>query len=488
MIDRTYILYTIILQNVYNVSIYMFYDIRNTHIAICINSYNKLIITYNIIMNNKKYSLTYIIIFISIIFSLITAINCNTLTISHATNINKSPNTIIPNHKETLNEINNVLVNDNLNYTFKKEEINNNILNFKESYLKTINNHISNNQFQYALNYLNEYYYLFINDEQINKLKDFLNLKVSSCNLIEYKGDIEILSFQPLISYPDKVLNKQNPHHSQLDNNYLTINEFNNILHSLYDKNYILISPTLLSENTYLPKNKKPLILVLENSHLNSKLGTVDKLLLNNGLSTYTSKTHIGDRIQDNNDFITILNNFVDSHPDFSFNNAKALIAIDGKDGIFGYNTQRTNATSKYEIKKALEVINYLSNNGFEFVSRGYDIDVSDNIIFYTNGVEKWNSNIGSFITPKAFFTDCSIDKLLKYQDKCDLLKKYNFNLFIGIDSINNITFIQQLNANYIGAKKINGTTLRQEINQLSHLFDCEKVYDHINRNVPFNI
>ena len=135
----------------------------------------------------------------------------------------------------------------------------------------------------------------------------------------------------------------------------------------------------------------------MEDCHYNSKAnGCVDKLILdrNDKLSTYTPKRAINDRIHQDNDFITILENFVDTHPSFSFNNAKAIIVVDGSKGILGYNTQKTNATSKYEIKKAMEIINYLKNNGYTFASESYNSSIHAPSINFANGLNTWKNEI----------------------------------------------------------------------------------------------
>ena len=38
-------------------------------------------------------------------------------------------------------------------------------------------------------------------------------------------------------------------------------------------------------------------------------------------------------------DLVPILNDFIDEHPDFSYKGAKAIIALTGYEGIFGYRT-----------------------------------------------------------------------------------------------------------------------------------------------------
>ena len=79
-------------------------------------------------------------------------------------------------------------------------------------------------------------------------------------------------------------------------------------------------------------------------------IGEIDKIIIdrNNNIATYSTKKSIQDRIQYNNEFVVILENFIKQHPDFSHNNARGIIFLSGENGILGYNTNHKNASFKY--------------------------------------------------------------------------------------------------------------------------------------------
>lgn len=410
--------------------------------------------------------------------------------------ISPTSDTIITNNStknfyEILENINDEISEDPYNYTFKKEDILNNVLTFKTIFISTINNYINNKEYSLAQEFLNKYFYLFSDDLQVISLKEFLDKTIKKDNLVEYSGDIEILSFNPLIAYPKIVLNEKNSSAHKIDENNITTDEFKKILLSLYNKNYVLISPDLQPDNQLLlPRNKKPLILVLEDVEYNTKTnGSVEKLIVNNNgeIASYTPKRSINDRIEYDKDFITILEQFVKQHPSFSHNNAKALIAIDGSKGIFGYNTAKSNATSKYQIKKAMEIITHLKNIGYTFISKGYGNGFNSPYINFASGLNSWESNVRPILDTKTniYFLNSSFTISDDYEQKLELLKTYNYTVILGLEMTPKTEIIDGLK--YLSVKQVNGKTLRYCQDSFLPLFDCEYVYDHINRHVTFN-
>ena len=373
---------------------------------------------------------------------------------------------------------------------------------YKEILITEANKHTENGDFVFALNLLNSKQKYYKNDENINSLIKYNIQQIQKLNLVEYNGEIKHLTTNCLLAFPQQALSVNNPQHEHLDKNHLTPTEFENILFSLYTNNYILISPDSIFRNNngvitkptlWLPSNKKPLILSFNNcGYVNNKnKGLIDKIILdrNGNLATFTSKQTISERVSYDNEFITILEHFVKTYPDFSFNGAKGLICLNGENGILGYKTQKNNATSRYEIKKALQVISKLKNSGWTFACSGYTIENLEKIsdVEFSKTISDWINNVEPIVgKTKIFVSNCSFDSLnntnsanLSYKQQ--LLINYGFELFcqIGTDkplNHNNILIMEQ--------QKLNGETLRT-INFLN-MFNNEQVYDHLNRTKPF--
>lgn len=365
--------------------------------------------------------------------------------------------------------------NPSLNYVYNKTDINNNLAKQKEQIIKSANELISNDKLNEALNLLKNS--IFCNEKQIVELLNIIETKQKQSSFKEYNGGVSVLMFEPIISFPEVLKNNSNLS-SSIDENHITINEFEKILLSLYERNYVLINPASINQKLYLPSGKQPIVLALKTAFYSAKNGNVSKLILDdhNTLTTYTPKRSINDRLHHSNDFITLLNTFVDEHPTFSINGAKGLICIDGSNGILGYKTQKTNANSKFQVKKCMEVAGYLKENGWKFASLGYKYGVSESSVNFASGLSHWKEIVEPIVGETNIYCSCFDSILDDY--KSSLLSSYEYYNFINIG---------QIKSDFaINSHLICGKTLRQNSAELNTFFDCEKVYDHINRLTTF--
>lgn len=371
--------------------------------------------------------------------------------------------------------------NDGLIYSFNKEKYDAELDQKKEELIKKASSLIAHQSYFEAKSTLENSE--FNNDKKVVVLLNTINKILKAQKMQPYSGKLTILEFNPLISFPE-VLKKNSSFSTQIDENQITIDEFERVLLGLYNNNYILVNLASFSQNTPLPRGKKPLVLLLNSSEYNIKLGNVDKLMLddNNNLTTYTPKRSINDRIHHSNDFITALSVFVENHPTFSHNNAKGHICVDGSRGILGYKTQKTNANSKFQIKKCTELATHLKDEGWQFVSKGYKYGVNDSDINFSSGLSHWREIVEPIIGNTPIYYGNFDTNINDY--KLSLFETYNYNTFISYNSQTPDNTPQRLFLTQL----ISGKTLRESKGILAKYFDCEKVYDHINRNTTFCI
>lgn len=323
--------------------------------------------------------------------------------------------------------------------------------------------------------------------------------KINAQELIEYNEDIEILSFETLMSFPEKALNENNSYNTIYDENKITTFEFENILSQLYENNYILIdifeiidTKKMTQKKLFLPQNKKPIIFIFNNVSYKSNyqnLGQIDKIIIdrNNTLASYTTKKSIQDRIQYNNEFMLILENFINSHKDFSFNNARGIMFFSGENGILGYNTNSKNTSSKYEKKRVTEVIKKLKNLGWKFGANNYtfgDENLKNNLEF-AKDLSLWNSEIKSTIGETNLYSFSNKISSNFSDEKMELLIKNGFNIFFENSDKNLIKFCQ--NICYISSKKVSGNSLRNTPHIFENLFNSSTVYDHNFRPLKYS-
>lgn len=305
------------------------------------------------------------------------------------------------------------------------------------------------------------------------------------------------LTFNTLMAFPDKALNKNNNLSSYYDESKLTPKEFSNILIELYYNNYILVNlsdiidPINNAKTTpHLPDNKKPIIMSFNNVSYKSNyqnLGEIDKIIVdrNNNLATYTTKKSIQDRVQYDNEFIVILEEFIQKHPDFSHNNARGIIFLSGENGILGYNTNHNNASSKNEAKRVLEVVSKLKKLGWIFGCNNYTYS-DDNLkseMEFAKDISLWNKEIKPIIGETPLYA-YPLGIELENNTKKDLLLSSGFKIFFS-----NGSSTQKLYGGIAELSRIpiNGETLRTKCDQLEHIFSCKKVYDHENRYIKFS-
>ncbi len=370
-------------------------------------------------------------------------------------------------------------ISDGLAYSFNKEKINLDLTKNKEDLIKQANTLINNGNYIEAKELLQGS--IFTNDIQVLSLLNLINLKQKQGNMVPYLGEVNILEFNPIISFPE-ILKKNSSYSVQMDENQITIDEFERILLSLYNNNYVLVNIKSFTNNPILPRGKKPIVLLLNSSEYRTKLGNVDKLMLddNNTLVTYTPKRSINDRLHHSNDFITALSKFVDNHPTFSHNNAKGLICVDGSHGILGYKTQKTNANSKFQIKKCTELTTVLKYIGWQFASKGYKYGINESDINFSSGLSHWKETVEPILGNTSIYYGSFDINTNDY--KLSLFDTYNYNVFIS----NTALETHNTGKTIYFTTKISGKSLRENGDELSKYFDCEKVYDHLNRNTTF--
>lgn len=219
-------------------------------------------------------------------------------------------------------------------------------------------------------------------------------------NMVTYTGKIEHVFTHSLIAFPElayKDITTENFLYNTYFIDCITVKEFKAILEALYKDGYMLINlndfyeaVTVNGSTEYqvkksflFPEGKKPLVFSFDDTNYYSdKLGRgmVDKLILNEQgeVVTYTKMKDGTEVISDDNEFIPIINKFVEEHPDFSYNGAKGMICLTGYDGILGYRTQRTTASGltdaqrQEEIAAVKPIVQTLKETGWYFASHSY--------------------------------------------------------------------------------------------------------------------
>jgi hypothetical protein len=201
---------------------------------------------------------------------------------------------------------------------------------------------------------------------QLQDAKVLYNYNKSTLVAWEDHNAIVNLSFQTLVADPARAY--EDPDYgSSLKQNFITVSEFEKILQRLYDNGYVLVGPrdfiitetdgnntTFKYKELLLPEGKKPIVLTQTNVNYNLYLvdsdedmiadaggsGIASKLLLqDDGSITCEMVDNEGNITTGAYDLVPILDAFVEKHPDFSYHGSKAVLALTGYNGLFGYRT-----------------------------------------------------------------------------------------------------------------------------------------------------
>jgi hypothetical protein len=208
----------------------------------------------------------------------------------------------------------------------------------------------------------------------------------------------------------------------------VTVDEYDKILESVYEKGYILVDindvwseqvdesgeERMVRNTLYLPEGKKPLILSFDDVNYYPYMlenGFTYKLILGDDGKVWSwGYDPDGNEVVSRDlDAVTILDKFVEEHPDFSPFGAKGCLSLTGFAGILGYRTQtdqdvewteELEANRQSEIEAVGPIIAELKRTGWTFGSHTWGhINLSKKSLETVQAdTEKWLDEVGSLV------------------------------------------------------------------------------------------
>ena len=243
---------------------------------------------------------------------------------------------------------------------------------------------------------------------------------------VPYDGVVEHLFFHPVVAYPELAFDGDSKSDG-IDDWMVTAGEYLKILESVYEKGYVLVDiadcwseqtdesgQTRMVKNTlYLPEGKKPLILSYDDVNYYEYMlanGFTYKLIIGEDGKLWSwGKDPQGKEVVSRDlDAVTILDKFVEEHPDFSPFGAKGCLSLTGYEGILGYRTQTDSkswtaeqeANRQKEIEAVKPIVAELKRPGWTFGSHTWG-HISLNTRTYeavTADMQKWFAEVGSLV------------------------------------------------------------------------------------------
>ena len=353
------------------------------------------------------------------------------------------------------------------------------------------------------------------NTDMQNAVSEYENTK-ATCT--EYPLEqITHVFFHTLIKDPSKAFDGESD--SDGYNQYMTtIDEFNKIIQSMYEKGYVMVSPhdmavvnedgTMSRGSIMLPPDKIPFVLSQDDVsyyHYMDGDGCASKLVLDeNGEVKNEYVDADGNVLVGDYDLVPLLDSFIKEHPDFSYHGRKGILAMTGYNGVLGYRTDIAYKTKEnlqddqkkflddnpdfdydQDVKDATKVADAMKAEGWEFASHTWghmnatersaeDLETDD---------KKWKAYVAPILgdTDMVIFAfGADIGDWEGYSSdnpKFQYYKSAGYNYFCNVDSSQ---YFVQITDQYFrqGRRNLDGYRMYYNPDMLSDLFDVSEVWD----------
>ena len=302
-----------------------------------------------------------------------------------------------------------------------------------------------------------------------------------------------------------------------------TVDEFNQILESMYERGYVLVSPYDVAyevtdeSGTHfkygdirLPAGKTPFVMSQDDvNYYGYMIGDEDPQLerpavANAGGDGFAHKIIIGEDgyptceyydaagnlLVGSYDLVPILEDFIQKHPDFSYKGARAILGMTGYEGVFGYRTKPGHKdflgeeAYQKEVEQAKEVAQCLRDHGWILASHTYGHPSLGQVSVerVATDTKKWEDTVESIIG------DCDIilypngsdvagiEKYTMDNEKFKILYDSGLRYFYNVDSA--VSWCQ-LGDDYFrgGRRNLDGYRMYNSPGRLEDLFDAKAIF-----------
>lgn len=318
-----------------------------------------------------------------------------------------------------------------------------------------------------------------------------------------WKDSVAVLSLRPLVARPELSFARSgDPSYSA--SALITSGEFSRLLQTLYDEDYVLISPRQIADWPQsaavitVPEGKKPLILLFDQYQytvLNQLCGTASRLDLNESGQLVATA---GEKTGRDLDAIPILEDFLEVHPDFSFDGGKAVLALNLNESLFGHvlNSDQVAASQKAweqvfqsfpqmteeelaaDNAAADRLLRYLQKKGWDFASAGYTgmrlTDLGKRRL--RAEIEQWEKTMAPWLPDPRMLVFPDGAHLYGDEAAMDYLFAEDYNIFFG-EGPKPYYF---LGKEYVHFDRLalNGNTLNQDGTPLAEILPLGSVLD----------
>ncbi len=357
--------------------------------------------------------------------------------------------------------------------------------------------------------------------QQIDAKRAELSNAKNQLTEIKDVSSIANLSFHVLMADPSRACNKDVSGaelSGSYNKNFVSVEEFSRILNQLYAANYVLVdfdsfitsvpgvdgNSSFFSKSIYLPQGKKPIMITetmvnyfeyMVDPDKDGKLdgtghGFANKLVVEaNGEIKASYVDANGQTMVGNYDLVPVLEAFIQEHPDFSYQGARAILAVTGSEGVFGYRTNTAyvarfgQAFYDNEVTEAKKVVEALRDKGYTIASYTYSNQDyrKMNTLQIQAEIKNWNDQIVPILGQVDTIVFARASDIEAYSGTTfNVLYNDGLRFFLNSGSSPrvdvNTTFIRQTRL------MVTGESMAWYSSQFSDYFDCNVVLDLASR------
>ena len=357
--------------------------------------------------------------------------------------------------------------------------------------------------------------------QQIDAKRAELSNAKNQLTEIKDVSSIANLSFHVLMADPSRACNKDVSGaelSGSYNKNFVSVEEFSRILNQLYAANYVLVdfdsfitsvtsvdgNSSFFSKSIYLPQGKKPIMITetmvnyfeyMVDPDKDGKLdgtghGFANKLVVDaSGEIKASYVDSNGQTLVGNYDLVPVLEAFIQEHPDFSYQGARAILAVTGSEGVFGYRTN-TSYVARFgqafydnEVVEAKKVVEALRDKGYTIASYTYSNQDyrKQNTLQIQAEIKNWNDQVVPILGQVDTIVFARASDIEAYSGTTfDVLYNDGLRFFLNSGSSPrvdvNTTFIRQTRL------MVTGESMAWYSSQFSNYFDCNVVLDVASR------
>ena len=298
-----------------------------------------------------------------------------------------------------------------------------------------------------------------------------------------------------------------------------TIDEFNKIIQSMYDRGYVMVSlhdiasvnedGTMSAGKIMLPPGKKPFVLsqddvsyyhYMDGDGFASRLIVADDGSIKCEYIEDDGTVSVGDY-----DMVPLIDEFVKEHPDFSYRGRKGILAMTGYNGVLGYRTDNAYKVRKNlqdnqeeflhdhpdfdfdkEVQEAKAVAEAMKAEGWEFASHtwGHRNATTSTVDELIEDNKRWEENVKPILGDTdviIFAFGADISNWQKYDmenPKFAYYKSRGYNYYCNVDS--NRLWVQFTDLAFrMGRRNLDGYRMYYNPEMCDDLFDVDEVWDN---------